>query len=294
MTAEPGDDAAASFSPMRLRYAGTCDTCAASLAAGTHAGYRRASRSVRCLACVDASTRVGDVTTPSAPTAPAAPEPVAAGTAGSSARREYERRSARREARIREAHPRIGGFLLAVTEEPQSTRAWARGATGEEVLGQGLDGLAPRGVRTLHDRRIPRSRANIDHIAVAPTGVWVIDAKRYKGRPSRRVEGGILRPRVERLLVGSRDCTRLVAGVHGQVEVVRTALAASGEPEVPVHGVLCFVDADWPLFGGSFVIDAVSVLWPRKLADALTAPGDLGPERVDRMHRALAGAFRAA
>ena len=291
MTAEPGADATSSFSPMRLRYAGTCDTCAAPLAAGTRAGYRRSSRSVRCLPCVDGATPVGDHP---ATAVPVVPEPVVAGAAGSSARREYERRSARREARIREAHPRIGGFLLAVTDEPQSTTAWARGAGGEELLGQGLDGLTKQGVRTLHDRRVPRSRANIDHIAVAPTGVWVIDAKRYRGRPTLRVQGGILRPRVERLMVGSRDCTRLVAGVHGQVDVVRSALAASGEPEVPVHGVLCFVDADWPLFGGAFVIDSVCVLWPRKLAEKLTAPGDLAPDRVEVIHRALASRFRAA
>jgi hypothetical protein len=35
-------------------------------------------------------------------------------------------------------------------------------------------------VAVLHDRRIPGSRANIDHIAIAATGVWVIDSKRYK------------------------------------------------------------------------------------------------------------------
>ena len=34
----------------------------------------------------------------------------------------------------------------------------------------------------LHDRRIPGTRANIDHIAVASSAVWVIDAKRYNGK----------------------------------------------------------------------------------------------------------------
>lgn len=33
----------------------------------------------------------------------------------------------------------------------------------------------------VHDRRIPGSRANIDHIAVAATGVWVIDTKNATG-----------------------------------------------------------------------------------------------------------------
>jgi hypothetical protein len=37
----------------------------------------------------------------------------------------------------------------------------------------------------LHDRAVPRGRANIDHIAVVPSGVWVIDTKRYRGRVRR-------------------------------------------------------------------------------------------------------------
>nr|WP_235523401.1 nuclease-related domain-containing protein [Cellulomonas sp. Root485] len=112
--------------------------------------------------------------------------------------------------------------MIAVSEQPQSTTAWARGAKGEEQLGRGLDSLADRGVRLLHDRRIPRTRANIDHIAVAPSGVYVIDAKRYAGRPTLRVEGGVIRPRTSRLVIGSRDGTKLVEGVHKQVGLVRT------------------------------------------------------------------------
>lgn len=74
----------------------------------------------------------------------------------------------------------------------------------------------PQGVRRwrfgLHGRRIPGTRANIDHIVVMAAGVFVVDAKRYVDkRPELRVEGGILRPRVERLMVGGRDRTKLVA-----------------------------------------------------------------------------------
>jgi hypothetical protein len=185
-------------------------------------------------------------------------------------------------------------LILAVTEEPHSTTAWARGARGEELLGQSLNGLAASGVRVLHDRRIPRSRANTDHIAVAPSGVYVIDAKRYQGRPSLRVEGGILRPRVQKLVVGSRDCTRLVDGMHTQVTVAREALERAGIADIAVHGVLCFVDANWPLIGGSFVIADVAVLWPRKLTEKLQLPGGLAADRVDQVHRVLAHAFRPA
>lgn len=87
-------------------------------------------------------------------------------------------------------------------------------------------------------------------------GIWVIDAKRYKGRPELKVEGGILRPRVEKLLVGRRDCTKMVDGVLKQVDLVHKAV---GE-DIPVVRSLCFVEADWPLIGGSFTTRGVHLV----------------------------------
>ena len=49
---------------------------------------------------------------------------------------------------------------------------------------EGLDGLGSETIRLLHDRRMPRSRANIDHLVVTPTGVYVIDAIKYGGPPT--------------------------------------------------------------------------------------------------------------
>jgi hypothetical protein len=40
-----------------------------------------------------------------------------------------------------------------------------------------------------------------------------------------------------------------------------------------VNAALCFIDADWPLAGGSFAIRGVEVLWPRRLAKLLTEEG---------------------
>lgn len=42
---------------------------------------------------------------------------------------------------------------------------------------------------------------------------------------------------------------------------------------MPAHSAQCFVEADWPLIGGSFVIADVAVLWPKKLAERLVEPG---------------------
>lgn len=157
--------------------------------------------------------------------APEQPDP-SAGVAGASALREFQRRKQRREEGIRAAHPRLATMILSLADEPQSTRAWQTGAVGEQRLGRRLDFLVGDGVLVLHDRRVPGTRANIDHIAVGPAGVFVLDAKRYKGRrPDRQVSGGMFRPRVERLVVGGRDRTNLRDGIGRQVDQVRTALS---------------------------------------------------------------------
>ncbi len=251
---------------MRLRFAGVCRVCGRDLPAQTWAVYERTTRTVRCETCPmsqphsDLPPGVATVPNPSAEAlaahgnagdvTPGVPvDQPAPGVAGASARREFERRRSAREERIRTKHPRLGGLMLAVSDDPQSTKAWAVGAHGEERLGRRLDGIAGPSVRVLHDRRIPRSRANIDHIVTCPGGVFVIDAKQYQGRPQLRVDGGIFRERTETMLVGSRDCSKLVDGVLKQVGLVRDVIA---DESVPVRGFLCFVDADWPLFGGSF------------------------------------------
>ena len=99
-----------------------------------------------------------------------------------------------------------------------------------------------------------------------------------------------MRPRVERLVVGTRDCTKLVDGVLTQVDAVRGVVG----DHLPVHGVLCFVDSDWPLIGGSFATRKVQVLWPKRLLADLSAPGVLDVGEVERVHRKLADALRPA
>lgn len=280
---------------MRLRYAGVCRICHRDLPARTDAIYERSSKTVRCLTHdTSPDTATSPPTTPTQSTE--APDPVEVtvavnpGIPGASARREFERRRATREDRIRGRHPKLGGLILALSDEPQSTTAWDTGALGEERLGKRLNELAGESLHVLHDRRIPRSRANIDHIAITPTGVFVVDAKKYKGRPQPKIEGGLIRPRVEKLVVGNRDCTKLVDGVLKQVGIVRDIVGA----DVPVHGVLCFVEADWPLIGGSFKTRGVHVLWPKKLYPRLMSGGPIDPASLEELHRKLASALPPA
>jgi hypothetical protein len=276
---------------MRLRYAGTCRLCGASIPAGTKAVYESETKTVHCLECpaeageLNASPDLGlppeDAPSGEAPS-------IDPGVAGASARREYERRKAKDEQRLREKWGRLGGLAVALSEERRSTKAWETGAVGEERLGARLDSLGRQGIAVLHDRRIPGSKANIDHIAITPSGIWVIDAKRYKGRPELKVEGGLLRPRTETLLVGRRDCTKLVDGMFKQIEILRAHVS-----DMRITGALCFVEADWPLIGGFFATRGVHVVSPRRLA-RLLAQEAAGEVDVVKVRDAVASVFKPA
>jgi hypothetical protein len=278
---------------LKVRFDCACADCGSALPAKSAAWWEASTKTMHCPACGDSKVPgtppVGNVVEgvvagyPDAIGAPEAAEqaleavrPGPTSAAGASAQREYDRRKAKREDGIRSRHPRIGGLILALSEDPQSTTAWARGAMGERKLGAGLDGLAEAGVVALHDRLIPGSKANIDHLAVSPSGVWVIDAKRYTGQVTKRDVGGWLKTDL-RLYVGRRDCTKLVAGMAKQVTAVRNALGQDWS-EVPVHPALCFVDAEWGWFAKPFRCHEVLVAWPGALREMLTKPGSYTPE----------------
>lgn len=101
----------------------------------------------------------------------------------------------------------------------------------------------------------------------------------------------MLSPRTERLLVGTRDRTRLVDGALRQADIVRKAVA---DADIDVASVLCFVGADWPLLGGDFHIRNVYVTWPKNLASRINRPGPLAETEVCALHRQLAQWFPAA
>lgn len=255
---------------MALRCPDRCG-CGAELAVGERAAWNRASRTVLCLPCAGAEVTPASAAPPNVPM----PEPAAIdlGSAGASAQAEFERRHDKREAAIRSAHPRIGGLILALTDDPQSTRAWASGAAGERRFGAAM---AEHGdaVIALHDRRVPRSRANIDHIVVGPSGVFVVDAKRYKDASINiRRSGGLFSPVREQLMVGGRDKTKLVEAMTWQVDAVRTAL--NGKPEfteTPIVAALCFIDGQFPLFG-TLTVRGVEIRGLRGIAKLVTRDG---------------------
>jgi Nuclease-related domain len=275
------DDSATAPRPTaqwRVKYDGACSRCGKALRAGDVAVYERPSHSIRCVVC------------PPSPDTTAERVDFDTGVAGRSAGREHERRQANREARVKDRFGRrLGGAILAVTDEPQSTQAWAKGARGEQKLAKALEGIED--VWTLHDRRVPGTRANIDHVLIGPAGVFVIDAKNYQGKIEIRNRGWFLRPD-HRLYVGRRDCSDLAAGLGWQVEAVTAALTAAGVDPIPsVTPVLCFVDGEWPLFSPPNAYSGVRLESTRSIRKLVGSPDLLDRAAVERLARILGHAL---
>lgn len=216
------------------------------------------------------------------------------GDAGASALREYERRRARREQRTRDAHPLIGEALLFLRGAPRHEAAFKKGAAGERAVGSYLEKrLADTPVVLMHDRRMPRGRGNIDHLAVAPTGVHVIDAKNIAGKV--RVEAPLFGPK--KLMIKGRDRTKLIDGLDRQVTAVRNALTLVspeiGLDSIDVHGILCFISADLPLIG-TLRMRSHRILYRRGVVKRLKAQGPLDQATIGYLAQRLAAAFPPA
>jgi Nuclease-related domain len=71
----------------------------------------------------------------------------------------------------------------------EQARAWRRGARGERQTARLLDRLGRDGYQVFHDLAMPGSPANIDHLVVGPSGVFVIDSKQWTGQVHQSAEG---------------------------------------------------------------------------------------------------------
>jgi hypothetical protein len=206
-------------------------------------------------------------TRPSEPTPPAR-HPRQIGVAGASALNKYERHQARDAERLQRRFGRLTPIAKHFVDEPQSTAAWKKGAAGEVRLAAMLDQRADKETILLHDFHKPGTKSNIDHIAIAPSGIWIIDAKRYTGKVSCRTE--LFSPQ-RHLIVNSRDRTRLVGGMQWQIETVTTAL--DGFAAETIRPVVCFTNSEWHAFARPFQIDRVEITWPQRLCKTINAPG---------------------
>ena len=249
----PTEPAAVELIQGELPRAGACDDCGRRLKRGSEALFD-AGTTTLCIECVTLDT-VHSL-----------------GVPGGGARKEHDRRRERHQTKVRTAHPKLGGLILALSDDPSHVRAWQIGAVGEEEFGRRLSGIASETMKVLHDRKVPASAANIDHLAVTSEGIWVLDAKRYKGKVETRGHG-LLSRRPPDLYVGGRNQMKLVRGVTKQAEVVRTVLqsmpAEHGVAEIPVRPALVFIGAEFGLFPSPLTVDGVWVGWGKAVRKRL-------------------------
>jgi hypothetical protein len=114
-----------------------------------------------------------------------------------------------------------------LSDDPQSTTAWAKGSEGERRLAEHLLRTVGGRAVLLHDRKVPHTRGNIDHIAIAASGVWVIDAKNYNGLVERRDVGGWFKTASRQLSDKAalyRMATHLCDGLDGRLRLLFHAL----------------------------------------------------------------------
>jgi hypothetical protein len=149
--------------------------------------------------------------------------------------------------------------------------------------------LAGTGVKLLHDRRlVGHGAANIDHLAVGPGGITVIDTKNYRGKVSTERVGGLFSERRTLLRVGGRDCTHLVTGVEKQIEVVQAIVDRLEPSRVDVRGALCFINPDGLPLWRSQSVRGVVIDGTRAVAKLARRPGGLDDEAIAALHRGLA------
>jgi Nuclease-related domain len=116
-----------------------------------------------------------------------------------------------------------GCFCLVLWPRSDPDR-WARGAAGERATASLLQGLAGRRWVVMHDLALPGSRANVDHLVIGPTGVWVVDTKAYRARVTSRWRG---------VFVGGVPLS--TTAVRWETKVVSQVLGVEARPVVAVH-----------------------------------------------------------
>jgi Nuclease-related domain len=173
-------------------------------------------------------------------------------------------------------------WLLRFRPSP-ATLAWRHGAEGERRTARLLAPLERHGYQVFHDLAVPGSAANVDHLVVGPTGVYVIDSKRYRGR---------LRYSAGHLWHGGRTLDRTLATLWWEATQVAETLGFG--PDLRLYPVLCVHVARLSWLR-ELLVDGVPVLGAAALRPALQITRQaLTPEQVALVAGQVRAGFRPA
>lgn len=138
--------------------------------------------------------------------------------------------AAARARQLRTPAVRIADHLGIPTRRGRQAARWTAGAEGERRTARRLAPLTREGWTVLHDRALPGSRANLDHLAISPNGVVIVpDTKRWSAYWPVTVQGG-------RLYHGDRDVTDRLKGLRHEADTVSRILGVTAVPVVVMDG----------------------------------------------------------
>jgi hypothetical protein len=164
--------------------------------------------------------------------------------------------------------------LFVVTRLPAEARYWNKGANGEKRTAAYLEPLLKRGFVVLHDRQLPGSRANIDHIAIGRTGVFVIETKYISGT---------IEVLNDRLFVADHERDGYIRQVYREAIGTQVALGdVLNAVRLTVTPVLCIHGARTPRFDRT--VGGVRLLSGKDLRRLAELPSTLlSPEQVQEV-----------
>lgn len=220
---------------IKLKYNSKCELCSNFLPKNTIAIYDTKNKKVRCLTHEELQIK---------------------GYAGFSANEKAIAIEKKRKEEI-ESIKYIGKIIYPFLNPSKESAKWLKGAKGEVKIGKVLDHIAQEhNFKLLHDRKIPNSKANIDHILVTEKAIFIIDAKNYNGKVELRNDSSFFKKGNDILFVDGRNRSKIVEGVKWQIGKMEEELDKYNL-KFDIVGVLGFVDAIWPFFIKPIKIDGI-------------------------------------
>ena len=145
-------------------------------------------------------------------------------------------------------------------------RAWRCGARGERQTARLLERLGRDGYVIFHDLAVSDSPANLDHLVVGPSGVFVIDSKQWTGQVHQSADGLVWHNHYR--------LDRTLATFRWQAETLGRLLGVPVAPLVCVHGA--------HIQGGGLRAQGVAIVPSSLLRSALGSDQVLSEVDVER------------
>ena len=168
-----------------------------------------------------------------------------------------------------------------------------KGAQGEYLMGGYLAVELTPGSRVLTDRKVPGdSDANVDHLVVASSGIWIIDSKKWTGEIRYRSPGFPSTDPNRYLTVGGVDRTSAIAKIYRLVIPVAKIVE---DRTVPIQPAIAFIEATWGLREGlhfqrgkgPYRHEGVLLAGGHGIIKKINEQGPLSSESVDQLWRKL-------